>query len=354
MAKGCEVLVNSKSDPTLVQPARLVVTESVGASTTFALYYDFHIEGGDYPLLTEERLGPESELALRVLDGSASTILFNGPVTRQHIAVVNGGEGSVLEVAGADVLVKLGRETKVLVWPSTTDAAAIQRLLESANVDVPAFDLPSTVVHDDAKHALVQRESDLHLMRRLVRRNGCWAWLAYDAETARPSARVQRPPVGDEPVLDLHIAGPLCNVDTATITWDAERVVSTDAAARDVFGANDLDGSVARSPLASLATHAFADVVTSTRKARLSVPVDDGGDLVTRSEAALIEEGWFVRAHLSVNTRRLKRVVRAHTVVTLNGAGSRHSGKYLVASVVHRIDDDDHWMDVTLIRNGWN
>ncbi len=354
MAKGCEVLVNSTSDPTLVQPARMVVTESVGASTTFALYYDFHIEGGDYPLLKEDRLGPESELALRVLDGSASTILVNGPVTRQHIAVVNGGEGSVLEVAGADVLIKLARESKVLVWPSTNDADAIRKLLGPLEVDIPDFQLPSTVVHDDTKHALVQRESDLHLMRRLVRRNGCWAWLEYDPKTARPTARIGRPPVGAAPVLDLFIAGPQCNVDTATITWDAERVVSTDADARDVFGATDLDGSVKRSPLASLAGKALGDIVKSTRRARLSVPVDDGGDLVVRSEAALIEEGWFVRAHLSVNTRRLKRVVRAHTVVTLHGAGTRHSGSYLVASVVHRIDDDDHWMDVTLIRNAWN
>jgi len=55
-----------------------------------------------------------------------------------------------------------------------------------------------------------------------------------------------------------------------------------------------------------------------------------------------------------VNKRRLKSVVRANTVVTLHGAGSRHSGTYLVSHVVHRIDDDDHWMDVTLVRNAWN
>lgn len=354
MAKGCEVLVNAKSDPTLEQPARAVVTESVGACTTYALYYDFHIENGDYPLLVDPRLGPESELALRVADGGASAVLFNGPVTRQHIAIVNGGDGSVLEVVGADVLVELARETRVHVWPPTSDEAAVTTLLDNAKISATKVVMPQGVVHDDNKNALVQRESDLHLLRRLVRRNGCWMWLEYDPATARPDVRIQRPPVGEAPAMDLYIAGPLCNIDAATILWDSERVVSADATARDVFEGAGLDGTRERSPLGNLAQHALADIVAKPRRARLSVPVDDASDLLARSGAALIEDGWFVRASLSVSARRLKRVVRAHTVVTLNGAGSRHSGKYLVSHVVHRIDDDDHWMDVTLIRNSWN
>jgi hypothetical protein len=40
--------------------------------------------------------------------------------------------------------------------------------------------------------------------------------------------------------------------------------------------------------------------------------------------------------------------------VTLTGAGSRHSGKYLVARVSHQIDATDHVMEAELIRNGWN
>ncbi|HEY9025452.1 MAG TPA: hypothetical protein VIP05_14210, partial [Burkholderiaceae bacterium] len=243
MAKGCEVLVNAASDATLAQPARVVVTECVGASTTYALYYDFHIEDGDYPLLTDERLGPESELAVRVVDGRGSAVLVGGPVTRQHISIVNGGDGSAVEVAGADVLVELARETKVQVWPSTTDEDAIRTLAGNARLQAGTIALPTTVTHDDSKHALVQRESDLHLMRRLARRNGCWLWLEYDPLTARPSLRVQRPPVSDDPALTINIAGPSSNVDSATIAWDVERVVSTDAAARDTFGADDLDGS---------------------------------------------------------------------------------------------------------------
>src|SRR4051812_16791274 len=118
MPQGCEVLPNGAPDPTLVQPARVEVVEVVGASTTFALFYDFHIEDGDLPLLKEAKLGPEAEIALRVPDGDSVAVLARGPVTRQRISVITGGDGSVLEVVGADVTVALAREAKVQVWPS--------------------------------------------------------------------------------------------------------------------------------------------------------------------------------------------------------------------------------------------
>lgn len=353
MPLGCEVLPNGAPDPTLAKPARVEVTEEVGASTTFALFYDFHIEEGDLALLKEPRLGPEAEIAVRVPDGDALAVLVRGPVTRQRISVVTGGEGSVLEVIGADATVAMAREAQVQVWPSISDADAITQLFGSAGIP-PKVDLPSSVTHTETKNALVQREPDLHFIRRLARRNGCWVWLEYEPMAALASARVQRPPLDAEPAVELHLAGEKRNIDIATIEWDVERVVSADAAARDPFGGGDMDGATDRSPLSGLANLALADIVTKPRKARLTVPVDDAGDLMVRSEAALIEQGWFVTAKLTVRARRLRRVVRAHTVAALRGAGSRHSGKYLVWRVKHTIDDDDHTMDVTLVRNGWN
>lgn len=353
MPQGCEVLPNGSPDPAMPQPTRIEVVEAVGASTTFRLLYDFHIEDGDLPLLTESRLGPEAEIALRVPDGDRSAVLVRGPVTRQRISVVTGGAGSALEVIGADSLVTLAREHKVQVWPSTTDSAAITQLLGGASL-TPQVNLPTSVTHEETKHALVQRETDLHLIRRLARRNGCWLWLEYDATTAMATAHVQRPPTEAQSSVQLYLSGAQRNLDEAQIEWDVERVAAADADCRDVFGATDIAGSVQRSPLTGLADRALDSIVSSARKARLSVPVDDAADLTVRSEAALIDDGWFVAASFTARARTLRRVVRANTVVELHGAGSRHSGRYLVARVAHRIDDDDHIMDVSLVRNGWN
>ncbi len=354
MALGCQILPNGVPDPTLMQPAIVEVTEEVGATTTWSLLYDVQIADGDIALLSEDRLGPEAEIAIRVTDGDDTAILVLGPVTQQRISVVTGGEGSQLEVIGGDAGVALAREAKIKVWPTVSDAGAITEILSAAAIDAKGVALPNSVIHSDTRNALVQREPDLHLVRRLARRNGCWFWFAYDKTTALPAAHVRRPPVDEPPTFVLSLVGEGRNIDSVTIDWDVERVVATDADNRDGFAASDQSGIVERSPLTPLAPRALADVVKKPRRARLSVPVDDAGDLITRGEAALIDEGWFVTVTVTARARRTKKVLRAPSVVTLHGAGKRHSGNYLVARVVHRIDDDDHLMTATLVRNGWN
>ena len=354
MPLGCEILPNGAPDSSFAQPSQVEVVEGVGVSTTFALLYPIAISDGDYALLGEDRIGPEAELAIRVVDGDATSILVRGPVTGQRISLVTGGDGSTLEVIGGDATIALAREARVKVWPDTTDADAITQILTSAGIAPVSVTLPSSVTQVEAQNALVQREPDLHLVRRLARRNGCWFWLEHDPTTTLAGARVERPPVDGEPIVSFHLEGADRNVEEATIEWDVERVVSTDAGNRDSFAATDMDGSVEKSPLSPLADKALADIVSSPRRARLTVPVDDAGDLIVRSEAALIEQGWFASVSLAVRAKRLKQVVRAHSLVALHGAGARHSGNYLVARVVHRIDADDHLMSVTLVRNGWN
>lgn len=353
MPQGAEILPNGVPDPTMPQPSRIEIVEAVGASTTFALSFDFHIEEGDLPLLRESRLGPEAEIVVRVPDGDVTAVLVRGPVTRQRISLVTAGAGSSLEVIGADATVTLAREHKVRVWPSTSDSAAILEVLSGAGW-VPQVTLPTSVVHTELKNALVQRETDLHLIRRLARRNGCWFWLSYEPISAMATAHVARPPVNDPTGIHFHLDSSKRNIETATIEWDAERVVSTKALHRDVFGGSDFDGSVKRSPLSGLADRALGDILSQPRQAQLSLPVDDAGDLIARSEGALIDDGWFVQVTLTTRVRDLRRVVRAHSVAELHDAGSRHSGKYLVSRVTHRIHDADHWMDVELVRNGWN
>ena len=85
----------------------------------------------------------------------------------------------------------------------------------------------------------------------------------------------------------------------------------------------------------------------------LFAPVDDAGDLQARGAGLLVEADWFIQATCQTSLESLGGLVRAHTVVEVRGAGSRHSGKYFVAAVRHTIDSTAHKMDVTLVRNGW-
>ena len=84
------------------------------------------------------------------------------------------------------------------------------------------------------------------------------------------------------------------------------------------------------------------------------MPVDDTADLRRRAAGVLIDASFFVSARGQTTLHALGQVLRAHTVVKLRGAGSRHSGKWLCSAVRHTIDAMEHRMEFELLRNGWD
>lgn len=339
----------------LPEPEEVEVIEALHQPASFRLRFAVQIEDGDLALLTNPGLGPETELSILVPSGEGREVLVKGPVTGQLISLEEGGEGSRLDVLGADPSAAMDREDKAAIWSSQTDSGAVTAVLGTygLNPDVS----PTATMHTDQKHALVQRETDLAFVRRLARRNGYWFWISTDATTGLSTAHFKRPPVDAAPALELRInrsAETGANVESASIRWNTEAPVAATLTQLDLNTKSDIDGTTERSPLAGLADNALADLAPSPRRTHLAVPVDDAGDLGSRAEAVLIDGGWLVQAQVKARASVLGQVVRAHTVVTLSGAGSRHSGRYLVARVAHRIDADDHTMTIDLIRNGWN
>jgi hypothetical protein len=108
-----------------------------------------------------------------------------------------------------------------------------------------------------------------------------------------------------------------------------------------------------RSPLPTLGSVGLAGIATNTRSLHLTTPVDDSGDLLARSEGALIEAAFFLQAKTQTTVNAFGTVIRAHSIVKIRGAGRRHSGNYFCTSVKHTIDATAHRMELELLRNAW-
>jgi len=350
MGLGIAIAVGGQADSELALATSVEVVEAMGATARYRLRFDVDISAGDLPWLTDSRLDPGSELSIGVSVSGANHCLVKGPVHGQHIHLHHGGAGSWVEVSGSDSTIQMDRETKTALWADVTDSDAVSTILSRYGY---APDVGSTPAgHYENKHALVQRDSDLRFVRRLARRNGCLFWVTCD-DTGLETAHFRRPSLQGQAASDLIINLDQPNLQDLDLTWDVERPTSVVGAQLDLNDKQTLDGDVAATPQTILGQHSLADITGDTRSVHLLAPADDAGDLQARGEGVLVESDWFIRATCQTSVEALGALVRAHTVVQLRGAGSRHSGNYFIAAVRHTIDATAHKMDLTLVRNGW-
>lgn len=353
MSQGVAILVDSgRTADAEVSGATVVeVTERLGEPTLFSLQYAVSPAGGDLTWLSDGRLSPGTTLSVRVPSPDGEVCIVKGPVTGQRIHLVHGGAGSTLEVLGADTSATMDRETKTLAHLEVTDSDVASLVLSDHGL-VP--DVASTNArYTETGRPLVQRETDLQLLRRLARRNGFLFWIDCDATTGVETGHFKRLDLGAAAAQELAINQDPANLESLDLRWDAERPTSTTAKALDAGTLETADGSVASTPLTLLGDQGLQQITGDTRSMLLTAPTADAADLQARAEGALIEADLFVQATGSTTVSALRGVLRAHTVVELAGAGQRHSGRYLVTSVRHTIDSTGHAMRFELARNAW-
>src|SRR4029077_1391470 len=145
-----------------------------------------------------------------------------------------------------------------------------------------------------------------------------------------------RPKLDGDPAAKLT----LNDADTATAAtvraldfeWDvtAPSAVKARQALFNDASADGASADTADSGLAPLDARALADFAGRPVSVMLTTPVDDAGELTLRAQALLREAGWFARCEGETDAGRLKTVLRAGTIVQVDGAGSLNSGKYFV------------------------
>lgn len=352
MALGIHIKLGTTIDEALDAASRVEVCERMGEPTTYRIRYEIDLGDRDLPDLVDANRSPSSELAVVVPVDGQEDVIVHGPVRGQRVRLEHGGAGSWMEVIGGDKSIEMDREVKAKVWASGSASDAVRSILSEYGFIADVEDTRDS--HDEDTHTLVQRDTDLKFVRRLARRYGFLFWITSDPAGAH-TAHFKRPPLDGDPAatLSINIFSEPPNVLSLDLSFDVERATSAAAWQVKLEDKQDLDGAVEASPLTALGSQALSAIATGTRTLRLVAPVDDAADLVQRAEGALIEEGWFVRASCETSFNVLRKLVRAHTVVQVNGAGSRHGGKYFVAGVRHLIDTTGHRMELELVRNAW-
>lgn len=311
---------------------------------------------GDLSGVNDAGLQPLTNIAVTVTpEGGAEAVIFDGYVLGHKLHLESGIRSSTLEVYGQDASWLMNLEEKTREWANVTDGIAANTIFgEYGFTPAPTNVDEDSGTYTEDTHTLMQRGTDHDFLRTLARRAGRLFRVVGGPTPGVPVGVFAKPDADAESIATLSLNDPEApNIRALDFEWDVMRPTAvqaqqssfSDSSGTPVSGDAD---SAGLSPLDERDLPTFAGQPMTVV---LTAPADDAGQLNRRAQALLRESAWFVRCSGEADLSALRVVFRAGAVVTVDGCGSVHSGKYLIWSVRHAIDQQAHKMRFVLVRN---
>jgi hypothetical protein len=346
------ICINDTADDKLTQMVSSVeVYEKIDQNTTYKMDFMIDVCDGDIAQALQKSTNPGAILSVLASVDDNMVCLVKGPVTTQQEHLQHGGAGSWIHIEGEDTAHNMDLTVKFQTYDSATDADIVTKIISTGNKMTADVEATPDSRHDEKNHVLVQTETDLNLIRKLARRNGFHFWVTYtDKGVATGHFRPRN--LNGQSTADLIVNLDTYNMDSLRVSADPLRPSQTEGKQLNLRDKTKMGGTVKLDDTV-LGTSGLAAVAGAVQSMHFAPAVDDQGALNARSKGVLREAQWFINATCHTSLHRLCKIVRNHTIVSVVGAGSRHSGKYYVTGVRHKIDAADHNMDLELARNAW-
>lgn len=311
---------------------------------------------GDLQYVGDGTFEPYTQVSLVITpDGAGRQCVFDGYVVSWQLQLDRSSSESNVEVVAQDASWLMNVNDTVQEWSGLTDGEVANAIYSqygfsgaSANTD------DDSPIHDPDGHGLFQRATDLQFLRGLARRGGRICRVACTDTPGQRTGYFIRPTVGASPVATISLVDPnYWTVDSLVFDWDVMRPSQVSSSQVDLTQPSDsgVDQQATSSGLAQLAPRDLPTYAGTPSTLILTAPVDVP-ELNRRTAAVLAESGFFSRCRGVADLNRLGAVLRVGDVVTVEGAGSLHSGNWLVWGLRHTFSLDSWTMGFTLVRNG--
>lgn len=328
------------------------VYEKMDQNTSYKLNFAVDICDGDIAQNIEADTAPAKILSILAHVNDSLICLVKGPVTTQQSRLNHGGAGSSLNIEGEDTGKNLDHAPIFQITDSGTDADIVTTIISNADQMIPDVESTPDSLHAEENHSHVQRESNLSLLRTLARRNGFHFWITYSNE-GMATGHFRSRSLDGQPANTLIVNHENNNIDLLQVNSDSTRPSRTEGRQIDLRTLSVIGGETTLED-STLGSSGLRELNgTEQQSIQLAPAVDDAGALTARSRGALRDAQWFINATCQTSLHRLCNIVRFHTIVQMQGAGSRHSGNYYVTGVRHKIDAVGHVMELELERNAW-
>jgi hypothetical protein len=337
----------------------------------------------------DDRFKPYGRIAVVATpDGKPDACIFDGYILSHRIHLDRGTTAATLRVWGQDASCLMNLKDRVKEWSDKTDGQIANDIFRDYQFELADDNDPkppadnqddqngqgaqsgdansadggqgageSSGQHTEDAQTVMQRATDAQFLRDRARRTGRLFRVCCGEKPGANRGYFVKPSLQGKPAATLILNPPdEANVDALDFEWDVAR--PTRVLAQTLLTDDEaVFADTSESGLSVLDDRSLAEFTNGGQgddfgmETRLTGTADSLDDLRQRAASVLREAGWFVRCEGEVELARVKAVMRAATVVQIDGAGQLHSGLYFVWSVRHTITAESHRMRFVLVRN---
>jgi len=308
---------------------------------------------GDITYVDDGTFEPYTPVSVVLTAGTSTQCVFDGYVLSWQLHLDRASTDSTVRVWAQDASWLMNMSDVVREWPGLTDGQVANSIFGSYGFSTAAANTSDdSPAHQTDQHTLFQRATDLRFLHGLARRNGKLCRVACADKPGDRTGYFIRPDLDGDPVATISLIDPIAwNVDVLDVEWDVMRPTEVDASQVSLTDPGSIvPGNVTSSGLKTLGSRDLPTFAGRSSIMRLTATAD-APELPQRTAAVLTESGWFARCQADADVDRLGSVLRAGTLVAVDGAGKAHSGNWFVWRVNHLIESDACRARFTLVRN---
>jgi phage protein D len=303
---------------------------------------------GGWTYLDDDRFVLWQEVAVVAGPQDAAEKLIAGYITHLRPEFGGGLDQCRLEVWGMDASVLLDRDDVLKDWPNKKDSDIAEETFRAHGLRPVVTD--TQVIHDEEVSTVIQRETDMHFLRRLALRNGFECFVDGDRGYFQPPTLA----TAAQPVLAVHF-GDASNVTRFEVDANALRSSGVSMAQVDRTNGETLQASGSsgeQQALGSTGLSSFLQAGMSPGLVVLGQTVATGSPEMAGLCQGLLDAGeWFVTAAGEIDASQYPTVLKPRRTVVVKGIGRTHSGTYYVTRVTHRLSPDGYVQQFELKRN---
>lgn len=341
----------------------IVVEDNDRFADTFSIRLSTSkLPNGDWQYLGDNKFQLFNNIIVKVgFSNGVSEYLINGYITNVMLRFGAGGQQSYLELRGMDPTCIMNLEEKVVSWANVSDSEIARRIFDSYDFEAKVD--PTPIEHREDQKTVMQRGTDIQLLKSLAKRNGFECFVQKDTRTEKIIGYFRKPILESTPQKTISVFfEEKSDIRSLDVFVDSLRPLSVQSQQIDVSENSSNEASVDSSSLPKLGQKTLSDLIRSKIE-RISKPRSspsrnlmstialDPRELQNLCKSLYDEASWFVNIRAEVNSIAYESVLKSKGLVLIRGAGEIYSGTCYISKVTHLITNETYLQKVEAKRN---